>query len=410
MAVSNTRTPRWRLGDGRTLVALDIGLAVVVMATLVVAAGVAHDVSHVGPLGATVRYAALSVAASAIPLRRFHPFAALVVATVSAVAVTAFGGPAHVVVCSALAAYSVATASSPRQRFGTSRAWFSLATPFGVGIVVAAGIGIGRTSSWLAALVAAVAVIGVGWTAGEATKERRNRIVATAERRAEQERQRVAEIRQAAADERLEIARELHDIVAHAMSLIAVRAGVARVVMDSDPVEVKEALGIIETTTRRALQEMRLLVGVLRRGDATGADLAPVPGMADVAGLVAQFCEAGVAVRATQEGRARTLPAGVELSAYRIIQEALTNVVRHAGPTRASLRIEYRPDELVIELTDSGPEPNRVHPRRGIHAGTGHGLIGMAERVALFDGHLESGPAPPGFRVKATLRTDEGPQ
>ncbi len=142
----------------------------------------------------------------------------------------------------------------------------------------------------------------------------------------------------ALADERTKIARELHDIVAHAMSVIAVRSGVARMVIDTDPAEVREALSIIENTTRRSLQEMRLLVGVLRNTDDADSELKPAPGLCDLDQLVADMAAAGVLVEVDIVGTVRALTPVADLSAYRIVQEALTNVVRHAGQLLPAFR------------------------------------------------------------------------
>ena len=217
--------------------------------------------------------------------------------------------------------------------------------------------------------------------------------------------ERAEQVRRALAEERAQIARELHDIVAHAMSVIAVRAGVARMVIDTDPGQAREALAIIETTTRRSLHEMRLLVSVLRDAEDHDAELSPVPGLGDLDRLVADTAAAGVTVEVNIDGTGRGLSPAADLSAYRIVQEALTNVVRHAGATRARVQIGYRPGELSIEVTDDGPSgqaPPPVSP-----AGSGHGLIGMRERAALFGGQLSAGPHAAGFRVRASLPTAE---
>jgi signal transduction histidine kinase len=226
-----------------------------------------------------------------------------------------------------------------------------------------------------------------------------------AERAAAVEAERVEQVRRAVSDERAEIARELHDIVAHAMSVIAVRSGVARMVIDTQPEQAREALTIIVTTARRSLQEMRLLVGVLRDTDDHHTELGPAPGLRDLDRLVADMKAAGVVVTIDVEGAARDLPPAVDLSAYRIVQEALTNVVRHAGPTHAGVRIAYNPDEVLIEVADDGPQGPRLAstiPR----IGGGHGLIGMRERAALFGGELEAGPCANGFRIRTALHTN----
>jgi len=373
------------------------GLMATVLLVVLLGVDQSFVVTHVGTFAHVVRIVGLVGACAAIPARRRYPWPALGAATVAVVVALSLGGPPPAALCIAIIAYTAATTSSVAS-------WW--APPVLTGLVVAVAVAIGQVQSWLTSSFMWAAVVGVGWFVGLATRERRSRLAAAAERRAEQDRQRAAELRQAALDERLVIARELHDVVAHAMSVIAVRAGVARVVMDRDPVEVKETLGIIETTTRRALQEMRLLVGVLRRDGDLDADLVPAPGIDDLDPLIDQIRRAGVDVSLHVHGTPRPLPAGVDLSAYRIAQEALTNIVRHAGPTTAVLTIDYQPGELTIDVTDAGPAatgpPHREHrnePR--------HGLIGMAERVALFNGHLEAAPQGPGFRIHALLRTDQ---
>ncbi|MFD5317692.1 sensor histidine kinase [Streptomyces sp. NPDC127098] len=386
----------------RPLVLLDVALAALLCVGLLWADALsgAHRAVD-GELA--LRTVGIAFAALAVAARRLCPRLSFAVASLCAFVVAALGGAPQVSVCVALTAYTLAATAE-------YALWW--VRPGVASLLMATGISIGRvSSSWVAVLAANVAIICLGWFAGLAAREHRNRIIATAEQEAERERQHAARIRQAAIDERLVIARELHDIVAHSMSLIAVRAGVARMVMDSDPAQVAETLGIVETTTRQALHEMRLLVEVLRHEHAVDPALTPTPGLADTAALADQIRSAGVDLRLDVRGTARPLPAAVDLSAYRIAQEALTNVVRHAGPTRATLRIEYRTEDVVIEVTDSGPsEPHRrkapgLRPAAGRAASAGHGLIGMRERAALFDGRLRAGPHGKGFRVQALLRT-----
>jgi signal transduction histidine kinase len=176
-------------------------------------------------------------------------------------------------------------------------------------------------------------------------------------------------------------------------------------VIDSEPDQARDALAIIEITTRRALHEMRLLVGMLRDPGDRAAELSPVPGLADLDRLIADTAVAGVAAEVDVEGDVRPLPPAADLSAYRIVQEALTNVVRHAGPTHARVWIGYRPGEVIIEVTDDGPRGQA--PRPIARAGGGHGLIGMRERAALFGGTLDAGPYEGGFRARATLPIEE---
>ena len=245
-------------------------------------------------------------------------------------------------------------------------------------------------------------IFGAAWLLGLFAHNYRAYAARLEQRTAELERAREELARQAVVEERLRLARELHDVVAHAMSVIAVQSGVGAHVADSRPEEVGKALAAIEVTSRAALIELRRLLGVLRQDGEPQASLTPAPGLANLEGLLAEVAEAGLAVRLRVEGAPAPLPAGVDLSAYRIIQEALTNVVKHAGPAHAQVTIRYRDQEVAVEVIDDGPGVAAVAAdgRRG----TGHGLIGMAERVAAFGGDLEVGPRPGGgFRVAARL-------
>jgi signal transduction histidine kinase len=185
--------------------------------------------------------------------------------------------------------------------------------------------------------------------------------------------------------------------------VIAVQSGVGAHVADSQPEEVGRSLAAIEATSRAALTELRRLLGVLRQdSDEPQGDLSPVPGLADLDSLLAEVTKAGLAVRLRVEGTLSPLPVGVDLSAYRIVQEALTNVVKHAGPAQAQVTIRYRDRDLTVEVTDDGRGVGA--PASDDRGATGHGLIGMRERVAAFGGDLEIGPCPGGgFRVAARL-------
>jgi signal transduction histidine kinase len=208
----------------------------------------------------------------------------------------------------------------------------------------------------------------------------------------------------AVAEERGRIARELHDVVAHAVSVMVVQAGAARRSVASNPDQARDALASIESTGRQALAEMRRLVGLQRdRGEGEDAALAPQPSLVHLESLLAATRDAGLPVELTVEGEPRPLPAGVDLSAYRIVQEALTNSLKHAGPARATVRLCYGREALEVQVSDDGQGggPN------GRVDGGGHGLIGMRERVALFGGTLEVGVGHGGgFRVAARLPID----
>jgi signal transduction histidine kinase len=209
--------------------------------------------------------------------------------------------------------------------------------------------------------------------------------------------------RWAVAEERGRIARELHDVVAHSVSVMVVQAGAARRSVAANPEQATAALTQIESTGRQALAEMRRLLGLLRDRRDGGEALAPQPSLAHLDSLVLAAREAGLPVELTVEGEPRPLPAGIDLSAYRIVQEALTNSLKHAGPARATVRICYGRAALEVQVWDDGRGAN------GRVDGEGHGLIGMRERVALFGGELEVGPRPGGgFRVAARLPLESG--
>jgi signal transduction histidine kinase len=209
--------------------------------------------------------------------------------------------------------------------------------------------------------------------------------------------------RWAVAEERGRIARELHDVVAHSVSVMVVQAGAARRSIAGNPDQATTALTQIEATGRQALAEMRRLLGLLRDRRGGTEALAPQPSLAHLDSLVLAAREAGLPVDLTVEGEPRPLPAGIDLSAYRIVQEALTNSLKHAGPARATVRIRYSGRALEVHVWDDG------RGRNGSPDGDGHGLIGMRERVALFGGALEVGPRPGGgFRVAARLPLEGG--
>jgi signal transduction histidine kinase len=249
-------------------------------------------------------------------------------------------------------------------------------------------------STWVSTGLAVL----VAWLLGENLRARQARWTALKERARQLEVEREERDRQAVAEERLRIARELHDVVAHSMSVIAVQAGMANHVIDSQPALARQALTTVETTSRAALVEMRRLLGVLRQGDEPSASLAPAPGLGKVPELVAQFGEAGLDVQVKTEGEPTGIPEGVDLSAFRIVQEGLTNVLRHGGPL-AKVDIVFPGRSVLIRISDDGRlRHHRVSP------GAGHGLIGMRERVSVFGGQLDAGPRPDGgFRVAATL-------
>ncbi|HEX2042215.1 MAG TPA: sensor histidine kinase [Acidimicrobiales bacterium] len=228
------------------------------------------------------------------------------------------------------------------------------------------------------------------------------------ERAAELGRARQEEARRRASEERLRIAQELHDVLAHNISLINVQAGVALHLIDERPEQARPALAAIKDASKQALDELRSVLDVLREGTGEGASLVPAPGLdADLDDLVAKTVAAGVDVRVDVEGERRPLPPSVDRAAFRIAQEALTNVVRHAGGARATVRVAYADDAVTVQVDDDG---------RGLTVpaaegnGSGNGITGMRERAAALGGRLEAGPrAGGGFRVRAWLPLGDRP-
>jgi signal transduction histidine kinase len=200
----------------------------------------------------------------------------------------------------------------------------------------------------------------------------------------------------AVADERARIARELHDIVGHSVSVMTVQAAAVRRLLRPDQEREREALEAVEHAGREALAEMRRMVGVLRSPD-EGASLAPQPGLRDLEGLVEQARQAGLPVDLEVEGDPLELPPGVDLAAYRVVQEGLTNALKHAHATRADVQLRYRDGQVEVSVTNDGR-------RDGAASRGGHGLAGMRERIAVYGGKLEAGPESAGrFRLRATL-------
>ena len=244
----------------------------------------------------------------------------------------------------------------------------------------------------------------IGWLAGFALRERAAQADAAEQRATDAERGREENIRRAVFEERVRIARELHDVVAHHVSMMGVQAGAARIVIDSDRVKAKAALTAIEVSSRQTVGELHRMLGFLRQaGDQD--DLAPRPGLSQLPRLAASMSESKLAVALSIEGEERSLPPMIGVSAYRIVQEALTNTLKHAAASRADVRVRYWPDELEVEIIDDGRGATALP---GTSPG-GLGLIGMRERVALHGGQLTAGPVSGGgFAVRVKLPIPDG--
>ncbi|WP_330290236.1 sensor histidine kinase [Streptomyces sp. NBC_00576] len=262
------------------------------------------------------------------------------------------------------------------------------------------------TAGNLALVVFLAVPFALAWVLGDSLRTRRAYFAQLEERAARLEKEREAQAKVAVAAERARIARELHDVVAHNVSVMVVQADGAAYVLDTAPDQAKKALETISGTGRQALAEMRRLLGVLRTGEhQEGGEYVPQPDVEQLGDLIEQCRTSGLPVDYKIEGTPRPLPSGVELTAYRIVQEALTNTRKHGGPnTGASVRLVYFDDGLGLLVEDDGKGAPHEHYEEGGVDGQGHGLIGMRERVGMVGGTLDAGPRPGGgFRISALL-------
>jgi signal transduction histidine kinase len=232
-------------------------------------------------------------------------------------------------------------------------------------------------------------ITALGWLIGLLVRRPVQRAITAEERAAQLEQEQAAAAHQAVVDERQRIARELHDIIAHSVSVMTVQAGAVRRRLTGDQVAERDSLLAVERTGREAMTEMRRLVGLLREED-TAPSYGPQPGMQTLETLIGTVRGAGLPVDLNVEGESRELPPGIDLTAYRVVQEALTNALKHAGPARAWVRIQWGERELTLEVANDG----RVTPE-----GNGYGHVGMQERLRLYGGRLESGARPEGGYV-----------
>ncbi|WP_370369487.1 sensor histidine kinase [Catenulispora sp. GP43] len=322
---------------------------------------------------------------SAVPILvcRRRPMTALAGVLAGAVVLAAVGEASAMSVLGATVLVAVVAAARPRwvgvaAAVGTFAAWALLkeaTTPSGT-------TPYGRLGN-------ALLLVAVAFTGGVLVRERREHGRALREQVATS----------AVTAERLRIARELHDMVAHSIGIVAIQAGAAKRCIQTQPVLAAQALDVIETTSRETLTGLRHMLVALRKAEADRDGLAPTPGLDDLPALADNAAKAGVAVQMRFDGERRVLPAEVDLSVYRIVQESVTNVVRHAGTRRCRVAIAFQPRDVVIEVTDQGRGALAEAPRAG-----GFGLAGMRERVSLLHGSFDAGPLPEGgFRVRARI-------
>jgi signal transduction histidine kinase len=395
-AVTDPRSSRARPLRALTPLIVDSAIALGLAAvSLLAVAGGADDVGGRSPLD----IALLLLESLPLIARRRFPVAVFAItfgATFTHLLLAPAGGSISEGLGSLVALYSVAERCERRISVPLA---LLMAGLFGAIIVERGGL-----PSGLPSLIQTELMIGLAWALGDLARTRTLFASVIEDRARLLEAEREERARSAVVAERERIARELHDIVTHHVSVIVIQAGAALRALDRRPEEARTAIGAIDRTGREALTDMRRMLGILgETPDAPGDALTPMPGLERLGELVEQVRAAGLTVELSVEGERRPLDAGVELSAYRIVQEALTNVLKHARGARARVELRYEPRAIEIAVTDQGGSGRHD---LGDPAHEGRGLIGMHQRAALYGGTLEAGPTASGFRVAARLPLD----
>ncbi|MGW4153025.1 sensor histidine kinase [Micromonospora chersina] len=391
-----------RIVFGRPLRSVAFDAAVAGLVALVAVLGIAAQPGGVAAAAVGV------VMALVLLFRRIHPSAvAAGVAVLALLQVVVGWGPLAYDVGVLIALYSVVKYAD-RLRDGIL-----------AGVVAAIGVLLAAaempdTAPWWAGALYYGLITGAVWLVGLNVRTRRLYVLSLEERAATLEREREAESRAAVAEERTRIARELHDVVAHSMAVMIVQADGVRFTIDRDPATAREAAKVVADTGRQALEEMRRLVGVLREPSrpepAAALDAVPAhrrPALVELPDLLDRFRAAGLRITDTATGTPVALPPGLELTVYRVVQESLTNALKHAGVGAAvELRLEWSADAVVVRAVDDGRGRPVVRPAPS----GGHGLVGMRERVGVYDGSLAAGPTlGGGWRVEARLPLPSAP-
>ena len=390
------RSRRWWATDTRALL-LDVLLAWTLAAAALVELVSLADGGAV-PLGAV---ALVLVQSTALTFRRRAPMAVYAIVGVGTIVYSWLGFTSNVAGLGVLIAVYTVAAHEP------------LAEALIAGGVYVVGmflslLGVSRAAGttpelFLAEFLINLLALALAWTIGVTIRTRRAYVASLEARNALLEREREDNARLAVALERGRMARELHDVVAHSVSVVVVQATAAERIAETDPGAARAAMQNVASIGRDALAEMRRVLDVLRDEDAVAEGRSPQPGIDELTSLARQMEDAGLPVELSVQGTERALPVAAALSAYRIVQEALTNTLRHAGPARARVILRYLPDALEVRITDNGAG---AQPGETSIEGGGHGLIGMRERVALFGGELEAGPRPEGgYAVRALIPT-----
>jgi signal transduction histidine kinase len=365
--------------------------------------GVLRNVGLHHPHGVAL-FVALCLASLTLPARRHYPLPVLVVVTCALAVVVVIGQNIAATPILALPLYTVAARYERR---------VSVVALCAVGLIFLVALGIGEilryaSTSVMSDQISSDVIVGVAaWFVGDSVRCRRAYVIGLSLQAEERQRGELESAQRSVAEERLEIAREVHDIVAHSLSVIAIQSGVGGHVLDMQPEEARKALAAVESTSRSALEELRRVLQVLRHDDAGQPSLLPSPGLADIDRLLVQCRAAGLEVTYQVQGQLATVSPSLDLSAYRIVQEALTNVTKHAGTAQATVDITFEDEAVIIRVTDEGALHRNGHvltPDHSDGAKAHHGIIGMRERAAMFGGSLTAGPRPDGgFEVRACL-------
>ncbi len=334
-----------------------------------------------------------------VATRRRYPRAGLFIALVATTPLLALNYADNTASMGGVVLLYTAATIGPRRRALVTLGWtIGMVLP-----VLIAGVIAEQEKLPIPLLVANLAIYVGAWALGDAARNRRDLVASLEQRAADAERERAVAAERAVEEERARIARELHDVVAHGLSVMVVQAGGARRIVEVDPARALEALRVIEATGRESMAEMRRLLGVLRDGDSDDraddpARLTPQPGLDAIDALAAQWTDAGLPVHIERRGPVRRLPSGQDVAAYRIVQEAVTNTSKHAGAARVDVTVTFTDTALELVVADDG---------RGASApddGNGQGLVGMRERAALYGGSVDAGPKPGGgWVVRAVL-------
>lgn len=367
-----------------------LALALTALSLFVVQSG-AQDIGSLEPISVAL----LLLQTIPLAFRHVLPWPVFAVSAAATLAHAALApGSLNTSLGSLFALYSVADQSDRRR---STVAAVALGVALGSIILAKAPMPAG-----LGALLQAELAVLVAWTLGTWSRERRAHIGTVEDRAARAERDRLLEAERAVSTERRRIARELHDVVSHQVTVIVIQAGAARRALGRRPEDVESAIGAIEVAGRHALTDMRRMLGMLSGPDAPdeGSSLAPLPGLDLLGALVDSVSAAGVRVGLSIDGERRPLDPAVDVAAYRIVQEALTNVIKHASGGDARVLVAFTPDAVRIEITNTGAGRSPDAPGR---EGGGHGLIGMRERAVMLGGELEAARTPTGFRVAARL-------